>query len=552
MAATRSIRMHLILGCLLAVLLSVGRPAAAQHEARELHTDGAVQVTSTPAASRGHTAPAMAVDPTNPRTVAIAEGDVYSGACSVHISRDWGLSWDAVPPPDAAGESRRCAFQNFGPIVDVAFGPDGTLYYAFNSYDPVDHQSRVHLARSTNLGATWDTTVVPGIERDVDNGEMGIDAIPSIAVDPNDPERVHVGWGSNWGSWTLREAVLQGQLYYWDVVQRPYVASSNDGGLTFGEPVHVGEGLRLAPDVEGAKPPPQVVVGNAGEVYAFFGVYSRAGTREDREGEAPPASIYLATSTDGGATYTNKAIYTQPAPTESSAWTWVPRAAIDRSNGNLYVVWEEMSYAGEPVMMAVIRSTDGGETWSSPVQVNDHVPDRQWNYPEAFPNIAVASSGRVDVVWYDWRDDPTYDETAEDPSNAFQDVYYSYSTDGGQTWAPNERVSDRSIDRRVGPYDIGGIRGPLAVAALDTGAYVAWDETRAATEVDQNQDIYFARVRFDEPNAFFSSAAGSDRPLVRFGAIGGGVLGAVGLILLLIARVAGRAREPGPQPAIPG
>lgn len=522
----------------IAMLMLPALPAGAQDDGGTVHVDGAVQVTSSPAASRGHTAPAIAVDPTNHQVVAIAEGDVYSGACSVHISIDGGLSWDPIPLPEVASEEPRCAFQNFGPIVDVAFDSEGALYYAFNVHDPVDERSRVYLARSTDFGTTWDTTAVPSIERDVDRGEMGLDASPSVAIDPNDPDRVHVGWGSNAGGWTLREGITEGQEYYWDILQRVHVASSTDAGQSFGDPVDVGEGLRLTEDVEGVKPPPQVLSGNDGEVYAFFGEYSRAGTRDDREGEAPPASIYMATSTDGGATYTNKAIYTQDTPTESSAWTWVPKAAIDRDNGNLYVVWEEMSHAGEPVMFAVISSTDGGETWSSPVQVNDVEPEREWNYPESFPNIAVAPNGRVDVVWYDWRDDPTFDASAEEPSNAFQDVYYSYSTDGGQSWAPNERVSDRSIDRRVGPYDTGGIRGPLAVAALDPGAYIAWDDTRAATEENQNQDIYFSRARFDEAHAFFSAPSRADARLLQAGAIGGPLLGVVGLVLFIGARLA--------------
>lgn len=523
-----------------ALLLFPSSPVGAQEQDGVVHTDGAVQVTATPAASRGHTAPALAVHPTDQQIVAIAEGDVYSGACSVHISMDGGLSWDQIPLPEVASEAMRCAFQSFGPIADVAFDSKGTLYYAFNTHDPVEERSRVYLARTTDFGGTWETTAVPSIDRDVERGEMGLDASPSVAIDPDDPDRVHVGWGSNAGGWTLKEGITQGQEYYWDILQRVHVASSSDGGQTFQDPVDVGEGLQLTPEVEGVKPPPQVLVGNNGEVYAFFGEYSRAGTREDREGEAPPASIYMATSTDGGATYTNKAIYTQDTPTESSAWTWVPKAAIDRSNGNLYVVWEEMSHAGEPVMFAVISSTDGGQTWSSPSQVNDVVPEREWNYPESFPNIAVAPNGRVDVVWYDWRDDPTFDASSDDADNAFQDVYYSYSTNGGQSWAPNERITDRSIDRRVGPYDLGGIRGPLAVAALETGAYIAWDDTRAATEESQSQDIYFSRVRFGEPSAFFSDLSGSNGALAQAGMIGGSMLGLVGIMLFFAARLARR------------
>lgn len=522
---------------ILAVAALPSTPAGGQDGAGSPSVDGAVQVTSNEASTRGHTAPAMAVNPRNHREIAIADGDVYSGACQVHVSRDGGLSWRQVSRPKVATETPRCVFQTFGPTVDVTFGPDGTLYYAFSGYDPTIFRSQVYLAQSDDLGASWTTTQVPSIERDIDAGEMGMDAMPSVAVDPNDPDSVHVGWGSNSGAWTLDEEVLEGQLYYWDVIQRAYVASSDDGGETFGEPVNVGEGLRLTEEAEGVKPPPQVLVGNSGEVYAVFGEYSRAGDRDNREGEAPPASIYMAVSADGGQSYDNRTIYTQEQPTESSAWTWVPRAAIDRDNGTLYVAWEEMSHAGEPVQIAVIRSTNGGETWSSPSQVNDVVPDRQWNYPEAFPDIAVAPDGRVDVVWYDWRNDPTYDADDDEDDNELQDVYYSYSTNGGRNWAPNVRVTDRMIDRTDGPSSLGGIRGPLAVTALEQGAYIAWDDTRTATEADDNQDVYFARARFAEPSAFFSAAPADESGWVRLALIGASVVGLAGVLFLLLGRV---------------
>lgn len=106
-----------------------------------------------------------------------------------------------------------CTFQNIGTIADVAFAADGTLYYGFNGYDPTAYEGQVFLARSRDLGETWETTELSGVERDVDEGEFSIDALPSIAVDPHDANTVHVAWSSNWGSWTLRDEVRQGQDY---------------------------------------------------------------------------------------------------------------------------------------------------------------------------------------------------------------------------------------------------------------------------------------------------------------------------------------------------
>ncbi len=99
--------------------------------------------------------PAVAVHPADPQLLAIAEADMYSGRCAVR--------------------------------------PQGTLYYAFSGYDPVDHRGRVFLARSSDLGSSWSTTMLPwSVDPDLAAGEAGLDAVPSVAVDPNDPDAVYV------------------------------------------------------------------------------------------------------------------------------------------------------------------------------------------------------------------------------------------------------------------------------------------------------------------------------------------------------------------------
>jgi hypothetical protein len=76
------------------------------------------------------------------------------------------------------------------------------------------------------------------------------------------------------------------------------------------------------------------------------------------------------------------------------------------------------------VEISLIRSTDGGATWSDPVAVTDVTVARQWNYPEAYPDLSVAPSGRVDIAWYDWRKDWADGPDAED--GQFQDVYFTW------------------------------------------------------------------------------------------------------------------------------
>lgn len=69
------------------------------------------------------------------------------------------------------------------------------------------------------------------------------------------------------------------------------------------------------------------------------------------------------------------------------------------------------------------RSTDGGETWRGPVQVNDAAGSAR----EGLHGMASGPDGTVWCVWLDLRDKRS-------------EVYASKSSDGGETWKSNVRV----------------------------------------------------------------------------------------------------------------
>lgn len=164
------------------------------------------------------------------------------------------------------------------------------------------------------------------------------------------------------------------------------------------------------------------------------------------------------------------------------------------------MVWEDIG--GVTTSVQFMRSGDGGKTWSNPVQVNDVPHPRHNYYNQLYPTLGVAPDGRVDVAWYDWRNDPTYTPTAE--QGQFQDIYYRYSNDGGQTWSSSVRVNDRMINRQFGVFSAQDVNGPVGLASLDEAAYVAWDDTRNGTSENEASDIYFTRIRFGSPEDVLS------------------------------------------------
>ena len=84
------------------------------------------------------------------------------------------------------------------------------------------------------------------------------------------------------------------------------------------------------------------------------------------------------------------------------------QVTIDPKNGNLYAVWEDARFnGGSYEAIAFSESTNGGSTWSSPIQVNQSPSGVQ-----AFtPTVTVNSKGVVGVTYYDFRNYKSGDTT---------------------------------------------------------------------------------------------------------------------------------------------
>lgn len=500
--------------------------------------DAAVQVTDDAPAVRGHAGPALAVHPDDDHVIALSEAEARSGRCALHLSTDAGLTWSEGASPRTEAWSR-CTWANYGRVVDVSFSEDGTLYYGLTGMRPGENlPAKVFSARSDDMGRTFETVMPPGLEPDLADNNVGSHGEPTVRVDPNNAARVYMAWQTNWGLWNLDASQLPvpGRPELRPFRSRPLLAVSDDGGKTFGQPV------KFAGDAGDHLNETDLIVGNDGELFAFLG--ESAGTVEEGATTGPGASLWLVRSSDGGKTFSQKPIHTLPRSTsegEEKPFSWLgrPVAAIDRKSGDLYVVWE--NGGGDPLSVQLMRSTDNGETWSKPVQVNDVEHPRDNLYNELYPTVDVAPNGRVDVAWYDWRNDPTYSPDAT--AGGFQDIYYRYSTDGGRTWAQSTKVNDRAIDRRFGVFGKQDVNGPVGLVARDKVAYVAWDDTRNGNSESGTSDMYFTRVRFDEPSAVFAAGTtdGSSRLWALAGLAGG--LAVAGLTLLLAVPLLRRRRS---------
>jgi len=140
-------------------------------------------------------------------------------------------------------------------------------------------------------------------------------------------------------------------------------------------------------------------------------------------------------SVDGGASFlpTTCAFPSDGSIQPDRAWTFADPSVP----GVVYAAFNAaVTGLSNSLHIYVMRSTDGGDNWTAPVRVDDVLPDDVVDHYR--PSISVSTTGRVDVIWFDYRNS-TSKKLIQ--SGQTGDVYYSYSVNGGTTWSSNLRLS---------------------------------------------------------------------------------------------------------------
>lgn len=425
----------------------------------------------------------IAVNPADPDNVAAGAKDYYppsAGQCvwdGLYHTTD-GASWSSQSLPGSPWLllNDPDAFQAYSisqywcatdPVM--AFGPDGTLYYSLLAYqgDPV-------------TGSKAGKDVTCALHEEVDD-------VPCSGVNDVAFNRVAIAVGiSTDGGATMDEfstvasgtfpltfhdrnwlAVDQesGTLYIvWTTffVGGSEVYRSTDGGQTWEGPVLLDE-VPIAGFGDG--PLSLFVAPGAGDTVYVSGC---------RDGRTGPM---VAVSDDGGQSFSPwrlVADHADPGMEAEYRSRQVCMVAADETDGphrgNVYLAYmatadpEEAEDRDRDIFF--VRSEDGGETWSDPLQLNlDGGGGPNSTADQFFPAISVNPDGVVDVVWYDRRHDP------ED--GRLLDLYHRYSRDGGRTWSDELRVTEVSSDPRYSIHQ-GGFVFIGDYIDIDSSAECAW------------------------------------------------------------------------------
>lgn len=272
--------------------------------------------------------------------------------------------------------------------------------------------------------------------------------------------------------------------------------------------------------------------------------------------------IVIARSTDRGLSWLPPVAVSDRFPGTSEDTTFGQSFPLARTgpDGSVHLVWN----SGTESSVRYARSTDGGSTWSAPRILHTYQPfgnksevAGQVNSrvkgvvrAEAYPTLAIDNTGgphngnlylcwsadRVPSIYFsrstdngqtwsaprtvhsdDSNDqfwpwitvDPTtgdvavmYFDSRDDAENILVNAYVSLSTDGGQTWT-DRRVGDDRNDLRRNPFQGNTFAGDYSGCDFYGGiVYPSWVDMRNTTDLNpSDNDVYTAIVQVRAPAA---------------------------------------------------
>jgi len=284
---------------------------------------------------------------------------------------------------------------------------DGTAFLSALVFDSTTARSAMVASRSSDGGITWSdpTVLLADNDPDVTNDKE------SITADPADPGRVYVVWDRLTGLTQPNKPVGTGPAWF---------ARTTDGMWEPARPI-------FDPGIDAQTIGSVIVVLPDGTLVNAFNLITKGSST------APVNTLAAIRSTDKGLTWSAPILI---APMNGvgvrdpnnklgvRSGTILPEIAVDRANGVIYIVWEDVRPGATFDGIALVTSRDGGLSWSAPVMINGATDTSAFT-----PMVAVAAGGTVGVTYFDLRD-----ANLADASMFRTSAWLALSYDGGGTW----------------------------------------------------------------------------------------------------------------------
>ena len=270
------------------------------------------------------------------------------------------------------------------------------------------------------------------------------------------------------------------------------VERSDDGGITWTDPVTVAKGNGTVSNggsnaLFNDKDWIAVDRGTSPFRGSVYVTWARQQYRQDVQTESP---IYFVRSRDRGVTWTEGAEISGSSPLCSGLGATGPRTRCDQNDagfsspivapdGTIYVAFLNHQAQGATLrdQVLLVRSTDGGDTWSDPQPIVGLIHDGVGDYPTnwrgdstlsgcqfrifAAGNLVMStSSANRGQLYY------VYAENLDPGATVRTNIKVTTSVDGGATWSTPAAVKSSRFDQ-IFPWAAVGPDGKLRVGFVD-------------------------------------------------------------------------------------
>lgn len=365
--------------------------------------------------------PSVMINPKNTNQIVVGTNYYYynidTALSSYYYSTNGGLNWQGGPLISSKARSA-------GDPVLIADTNGYFYYFTLTNWGRTDWLDYLLCLKSTNGGKNWNDGMLFGYNsaKDMDKPWACVDLTNGVYGNS-----IYVTWTEfdKYGSYLTTDST------------HILFSKSTNGGINFSHPKRINKQSGLCNDstntVEGAVP----CVGINGEIYVVWAGWT---------------NLYFNKSTDGGSTwFGNERIVAQQVGgwkgigAGITSYNGFPIIVCDNSNstyrGNIYINWVDQRSGLSDQNVWIIKSTNGGENWSTPLRVNTDSSHR--NQFLTWMTIDRIT-GYIYCVFYDRRNSPSF----------YTDVYLARSTNGGASFT-DVKVNTSSINMinyRVGDY----------------------------------------------------------------------------------------------------
>jgi hypothetical protein len=418
----------------------------------------------------------IAVNPTNPRNIAVSWWGGLAKGTVVAVTFDGGRTWQQVVVPGIT----TCTGGTIGYDLAVdewlSFAPNGDLYHSCLPGNSASGLNALMVSKSLDGGLHWTNQFLLAAPTDP---RFDLDK-PSITADPTDSRYVYTAW----------EQLANGNRRFISL------ARTTNGGRSW-EPPRVIVDLGNSDQAED----PQILVMPDGTLVCVFleALFSNsnggaqkqaivASVRSTDKGltwsapiQGPRVPVFQATDPDTGIPYVNQNSY-PPA---------LGPVAADPNTGTLYVAFEDTEFNGHYADIAFTMSTDRGATWSVPIPVNQAPANIDPANRQAFiPTVAVAADGTIGVTYYDFRFNDASPGLLTDYWLVLCHPSASTPPTNPSSWGNEVRLTDTSFDLEKAAHPEGAwfVGDYEALTTVGSDFIAAWSQPH-----DNDLDSVFVR-----------------------------------------------------------